>query len=313
MGMPQARMVKLDEITGRFFDPTKCLLNMIDEVQFGLHRNVRQEFSLFWRHLKNLVTAETLPVEIKNGPTYQAPNTAAIIMAGNSDGFIPMEEMDRRLWLVDNNARELKKGTVDRLFDMVKATGKCANPHERVRLVQSLRYCLKKHAIQMDLATIRAPMTELKISMIRASMTDSEEWIHQYFDDKTNLLAAEPIMTHSSLAYILKVSEKIMHENWRENVEPMIREYKRRGVIRAIRRNGAFRRFTNIPTVLITGDIAMVNKDDVIYAMSDNVAIDDLPDDEIRKMFFRNLQTLKNRRHINPHESIDVESLIKSV
>jgi len=305
-GEGQAKMVKLDEITGRFFDPTNGLVNMVDEVQFGIHRNVRQEFSNFWRHLKNLVTAEVIPVEVKGGATMQMPNTAALIMAGNTDGFIPMEEMDRRVWVVDTNAPPLEVGYVDRLFDIVKSTNSCTNPYERLRLIKSLRYHLKHRKIELDMSTIRAPMTEIKQEMVRQSLTDQEDWLIDYFEQGINLLAVEPILSHSSLLYILRMGDKILHENWRDDAELIIRDLKRKGLIMPIRKHGAIKKLTNVPVVLPNGEVSMTNKDEILYKISMLDDLDDVTDDDLRRMFYRNLQTLKHRRS----SATDAQSLV---
>lgn len=305
-GDGQAKMVKLDEITGRFFDPTSCLVNLVDEVQFGIHRNVRQEFNNFWRHLKNLVTAEVIPVEIKGGATMQMPNTAALIMAGNTDGFIPMEEMDRRVWVIDTHAPQLEVGYVDRLFDVIKGTNSCKNKHERLRLIMSLRYHLKNRAIQMDLSTIRAPMTEIKQAMVRQSLTDQEDWIVNYFEQGVNLLGVESITSHSALLYMLRMGDKILHEKWREDAELIIRDLKRKGIILPIRRNGQMRKLNNVPVILPNGEVAMPNTNEILYQISMIENHEDKSDDDLRKMFYRNLQTLKHRKG----SSNDAQSLV---
>ncbi|MCA1800503.1 MAG: bifunctional DNA primase/polymerase [Actinobacteria bacterium] len=312
MGDPQGRMVKLEEMTGRFFNPTSALLNMVDEVQFGLHRNVRQEMSTFWRHLKNIVTAETQSVEIKNGPTLQLPNSAGLILAGNSDGFVPMEEGDRRIWVIDNNAKELEPGVVDRLFDIVKGTGSCRNPHVRIKLIESLRHCLRTHQIAIPLDTVRAPMSDLKVAMIRSSMTDAEDWLMRYFEDHENLLAKFPLTSHSALRYILQTSDQIMDESWRDSAESLIRDFKRKGILRKINRGGKQRKFNNIPTVLITGDVAMASKADTLYAIDGLSDYDNYSDDEIRMKYFQNLQTLKRPKLMDGKNSVDVNELMRS-
>lgn len=295
-GDGQAKMVKLDEITGRFFDPTSCLVNLVDEVQFGIHKNVRQEFNNFWRHLKNLVTAEVIPVEAKGGSTMQMPNTAALMMAGNTDGFIPMEEMDRRVWIIDTHAPVLEVGYVDKLFDIIKGTNSCRNPYERLRLIKSIRRNLATRKIEMDLGTIRAPMTEQKIEMVRQAMTDQEEWLVNYFEQGINLLAVESILSHSSLLYIIRMGDKILHEKWREDAELIVRDLKRKGLITPVRRNGSIRKMTNVPVVLPNGEVAMPNSNEILYYINMIENHDDKSDDDLRKMFYRNLQTLKHRR-----------------
>lgn len=304
-GDGQAKMVKLDEITGRFFDPTSCLVNLVDEVQFGIHKNVRQEFNNFWRHLKNLVTAEVIPVEVKGGATMQMMNTAALIMAGNTDGFIPMEEMDRRVWVIDTHAPVLEVGYVDKLFDVIKGTNSCKNQYERLRLIKSLRHKLMTRKIQMNLATIRAPMTEVKQEMVRQSLTDQEDWLVTYFEQGINLLGVEPVLTHSSLLYILRMGDKILHEKWREDAELIIRDLKRKGLITPVRRKGAIRKLKNVPLVLPNGEVAMPNSEEQLFYINMLNNLDEESDDDLRKMFYRNLQTLKHRRS----KVTDAESL----
>lgn len=293
MGDKQAHMVKIEEITGRFFNPAGRLLNLLDEVQFPVHKDMRRESSTFWRHLKNLVTSETVSVEFKGGNTFQMPNTAAYILAGNTGSNFPMEEYDRRIWLINNNPPPLEKGTIDRLFTLSKGL---MPSDEARRLIHSLRYHLKRHPIQLDLSTIRAPMSELKREMMLNSMTNEDEWFHTHFEDAENILAKFPVISKSALIYLLETSDTISKSRWQNDAEGLFREYKRKSFIRPIRAKNNFslsRQFSNLMVVNSMGDVYNPGIKEVLYTTRDHGTLDMLDSDEIIRMFIQNLQTIK--------------------
>lgn len=291
-GERQARMVKLDDLSGRFFDPTGCLLNIVDEVQFAIHRNMRQETSLFWRHLKNLVTADTVPVEIKGGGCFNVPNTAGLIMAGNKGGHFPIEELDRRVWIIDNNPPILERGVVDDLFDIVLRSGTTNGSSQRQRHVEAIRYGLRHHNIRISLDSVRAPMTDLKMEMMKASMTDIEEWMHEYFSDENNLMSATPVITRSMFVYMMQVSDQVTNERWRDDAEAIFRDARRRGMFQPVKSKNITVQFSNIPSVSRNGDIIMSDRKEVIYTTRDHGSFDDKTAEIVRQALFRNLHMI---------------------
>lgn len=291
-GDRQARMVKLDDLSRQFFDPTGALLNIVDEVQFAIHRNMRQETSTFWRHLKNLVTADSLPVEIKGGGTYNVPNTAGLIMAGNKGGHFPIEEMDRRVWIIDNDPPILERGVIDRLFNIVLRSGTTEGTNERKGSIEAIRFGLAKHKIETALDSVRAPMTELKLEMMKASMTDIEEWLYDYFSDPNNLMAETPLMTRSMFVYLFQVSDQITSDKWREDAEAIFRDAKRRGTFQSVKINGITGSFQNIPLVTRNGDIIVPDRKEALYTTRDHGAFDNKHSDIIRQALFRNLHMI---------------------
>lgn len=313
-GERQAKIIKLDDLAGRFFDPTGVLMNIVDEVQFAIHRNMRQETSLFWRHLKNLVTADTIPVEIKNGGTYQVPNTAGLIMAGNKGGHFPIEELDRRVWIIDNDPQILERGTVDRLFDIVAKSGNSVGAADRQRYIDSIRYGLKHHQIKIALDSVRAPMSDTKMEMMKNSMTDIEEWMYDYFNNSGNLMAETPVITRSMFVYLMQVSDQVYDEKWRDEAEAIFRDCKRKSLFQAVKYNSSTSSFTNIPIVSRSGDIIMPDRKETLYTTRDHGSFDNLPQDTVRQALYRNLHTIarwKKESIVRTHRKVtsaDIEN-----
>lgn len=316
IGKRQARMVKLDDLSRQFFDPTGALLNIVDEVQFAVHRNMRQETSLFWRHLKNLVTADTVPVEIKGGATNNVPNTAGLLMAGNKGGHFPIEELDRRMWIIDNNPPNLERGVVDDLFNMVLLSGTTNGSDTRKRHVESLRYGLQHHQIKMALDSIRAPMSDLKVEMMKSSMTDIEEWLYDYFNDDNNLMAESPVISRSMFVYLMQISDQVSHESWRDDAEAIFRDAKRRGAFQPIKSKNITVQFNNVPIVTRNGDIISSDRREVLYTTRDHGSMDDKSADTVRQAAFRNLHTISRwkRESVSKAKQImvNVEDELKS-
>jgi len=292
VGERQAKILKLDDLAGRFFDPTGVVLNVIDEVQFAVHRNMRQETSVFWRHLKNLITADTIPVEIKGGGIFQVPNTAGLILAGNKGGHFPIEELDRRVWIIDNDPPLLERGVIDRLFDVVIKSGTAENSAERQGYVEALRFGLQHHKIETALDSVRAPMNELKLEMMKNTMTDIEEWLFDFFGDPNNMMAETPVITRSMFVYMLQVSDQVHDDKWRDEAEAIFRDAKRRGQFQAIKSNNVTLNFPSIPHVNRNGDIIMSDRKESLFTTRDHGAFDNMPQDRIKHALFRNLHSI---------------------
>lgn len=292
LGERQARVRNLTDLTKRFFNPTGCLLNIVDEVQFSIHKNMRQESSEFWRVLKNLVTANTLEIEIKNGGSFNVINTAGLILAGNKGSRFPIEEYDRRLWIIDSNAQVMKVGTVDLLYSIANDTDQFT-PTEKSQGIESIRWFLNQHEIKNDLSTIRAPMTAIKEEMYRASMTDEEEWFLDYFSNRSNLLSATPIISKSAFMYIIASHPDLPAERWRENAAHMFRDAIRRGHIKTVKReSGTNLQFTNSFNVTITGDVYKSNKAETLYITRDFDDMAKLSKNEIFNLYRTNLASI---------------------
>lgn len=290
-GELQARQFKVQEIKGRFFNPSGSTLLMFDEVQFPVHRDMRKESTEFWQHLKSLVTLDTLPVEYKGGDTgVQMPNFAGILMAGNTGNNFPVEEFDRRIWLIDNDPPELEEGIVDEFFAMQKNL----LPRQEKRLIiNSLLSALNKHQIKLPLDRMRAPMNEIKREMYLSTLTDLEEWWITYFDDKTNLLADTPIITKSAIIYLIGISERLMNTRWREDPESTFRELKRRGLVQPVRTKGnnyQTRNIRGIPIVKVDGSIHQESEGrDVLYTSRQHGEMNNESNEAIQQMFLRNV------------------------
>lgn len=271
LGERQARVRNLMDLTKRFFNPTGCLLNIVDEVQFAVHKNMRQESSDFWRILKNLVTADTLEIEIKNGGSFNVVNTAGLILAGNKGSRFPIEEYDRRLWIIDSNAPIMKVGTVDLLYAIAKdSPDRKFTYKDKLEGVESIRYHLSKHKIVNELNVIRAPMTAVKEEMMRSSMTDEEEWILDYFTTRSNVLASTPVISQSAFMYIMATHPDVPNERWRENASHIFRDAKRRGQIKpVVSRAGRNVQFPNCLKVGINGEVFESGKSETLYMTRD--------------------------------------------
>lgn len=292
-GESQARITKLDELAGRFFDPSGCIVNLIDEVQFSIHKDTRKESTAFWRHLKNIITAETVSVEIKGGATYQRPNAAAVMMAGNFGAYFPIEEFDRRLWIIDNNPPLLEMGTVDKLFNLVRRIS--LGPDDRQRYVSTLRYHLKARRITMDLASMRAPMTNVKQEMYENSLTDLEEWFVVHFKDPNNVFAYTPIVSQSAMYYVYEQSGRAALG---DNSSTFFRDLKRKGYIRPIRvskATSASRQFT-VPVIGLDGTVYKNTMREVLYTTRRHGDFDSIDSQKVMTLFTQNCASIQRHK-----------------
>lgn len=293
-GELQARTFKVEEIGGRFFNPNGSSLLIFDEVQFPVHRNMRQESANFWRHMKAMVTGEIGSVEYKGGDTVQMPNFAGIILAGNTGSNFPMEEFDRRIWLIDNDPPEMDEGLIDEFYDMSKNK----MPRERKReIINSLLMSLNDHKIVHQLDRIRAPMNEIKHEMYLTTLSDIEEFWLTYFEDRDNILANTPILNKSAILYLIGISERLSNSRWREDPENTFRELKRRGMVHPIRTQGnnyQTRNIRSVPIVRTDGTVAQEGEGrDVLYTTRQHGEFNNNSNESVMQMFFANINQIK--------------------
>lgn len=256
---------------------------------------MRQESANFWKHLKSLVTSDTIPVEFKGGDVgVQMPNFAGIIMAGNTGNNFPIEEFDRRIWLIDNDPPELQEGLVDEFFAMAK---NFMGREEKRQIIQELLTHLNNHKIKLPLDRMRAPMNEIKREMYLATLSDIEEWWITYFEERENLLAATPILSKSAILYLISIAERLMNSRWREDPENTFRELKRRGLVQPIRTRGnnyQTRNMRNVPIVKHDGSIAQEGEGrDVLYTTRQHGEFNNESNESVLQMFLNNLHGIQ--------------------
>lgn len=313
LGELQARPFKVDEVSSRFYNPSGTCLMLFDEVQFSVHRDMRKESAHFWRHLKNLITSEIIPVEYKGGDTVYLPNMAGLILAGNSGNHFPIEEFDRRIWIIDNDPPELTKGLVDEFFLLVKGQ---LNPHISRTIINTIKYRLINHKIQMALDTMRAPMNEIKREMYLSTLSDLEEWWITHFEDHDNLLADTPVLSKSAIIFLIEVSDRLMNTKYREDPEGTFRELKRRGLFKPIRTksNAAqSRNLLNIPIVSASGDILSNDKREVLYTSRNHGEFNQVENEVIIQAYIKNLHSIKKWREHKIMQRKSVKSQVDSM
>lgn len=296
LGELQGRQYKVDEIEGRFFNPSGSSLLIFDEVQFPVHRNMRQESAGFWKHLKPLITQDIIPVEYKGGDVgVQMPNFAGILMAGNTGNNFPVEEFDRRIWLIDNDPPELEEGVVDEFFAMQKGL---LSRDEKKLIINSLMLAVQEHEIKLPLDRMRAPMNEIKREMYHNTLSDLEEFWLTYFEDRENLLAKSPVISKSAIMYLISVSERLMNSRWKEDPEGTFRELKRRGLIQPIRTKGnnyQTRNLRDVPLIGLDGKAFTDGEGrDVLYTTRQHGEMNGESNEAIMQMFFANINTISH-------------------
>ena len=163
---------------------------------------------------------------------------------------------------------------------------------QRQRNVEAIRYGLRHHNIRISLDSVRAPMTDLKMEMMKASMTDIEEWLHDYFNDENNLMASAPVITRSMFVYMMQVSDQVTNERWRDDAEAIFRDARRRGAFQPVKSKNITIQFANVPHVSRNGDIIMPDRKEVIYTTRDHGSFDDMKSEHVRQALFRNLHMI---------------------
>lgn len=293
-GRHQAVNCRIDDIGTRFFDPSAASVLIFDEVQFSVHRDMRKESQKFWRGLKPLITENETTVEVKGGATYQAPCLAGVIMMANSGNNFPIEENDRRIWMINNEPGVLERGVMDEFFGLRAGL---LSPKLDALIVNTLRYKLKTLHLTMDLRSQRAPHTEYKEEAYEASLTNLEYFWSDYFKNPENKLADCQLATRSMIEYLITVIPGIPVKS-REEPSAAFLELKRKGYIQNIKAlstdtRKATRSLAGIYCVNPNGGVYDSGIKQTIYSLKNHGSYNNLDNDTLRQIHNSGLNSLK--------------------
>lgn len=171
---------------------------------------------------------------------------------------------------------------------------------------------MRNHNILTDLNNVRAPMTAIKEQMYRATMTDEEEWMIDFFADETNLMAKMPIISKSSFMFLMENSEEVPNERWRENAAHMLRESVRRGQLKPITYpSGQPMRFTDAPRVSMTGEILEPGKTETLYITKDYESMKYKSREEYLRLYKINLTSIAQWKtdRLNKKRTVNLSDL----
>lgn len=293
IGSMQAQMCRVEDIGSRFFNPSNATLLMFDEVQFPINRDMRTDAARFWKGLKLLITSEIIPVEYKGGNTVQAPNFAGIIMTANTGNNFPIEEFDRRIWIINNDPPELERGIMDEFFDLKSRT---LDATTQLTVLNTLRTNLLRHQIHHKLDSMRAPMNAMKEEMYMNTLSDLEAMWHSYFSDTSNLLAKTPVLTESAIIYLISCMDGFTDKQ-RENPTTTFRDLRRRGLIESVKIPSdpyQTRTMSGIMDVGSNGAISETPRRKTLYTTRTHGTYNYSPNDDVRKAYMQNLHDLKS-------------------
>jgi hypothetical protein len=296
VGEFQARTIRIEDIGARFFNPSGAVLLMLDEVQFPTHRDMRKEATNFWKHLKTLSTAGHVTVEIKGGGVYEMPNLSGIIMTGNTNNHFPIEENDRRVWMIDNNPPELTPGTIDSLFDLDSIA---VPSSRRAQIINSIRWYLMQHPIKMPLNSMRAPESDLKREMYLSTLTDLEAWFIEHFSNPDNMSSSTPVVTLDMVRYVMENCTALLRSKWREDLDNSIRELRRRGLLISVKTPTSAtttRQISSVPNVTLRGIRTVSEGRVVLYTTRAHGSFNSASNEELKVALesnVRSIETLK--------------------
>jgi len=280
------------DLEGRFFNPANALCIILDEVQFDGTVKGRGESKAFYGKLKNFITSPDVNVEVKFGGVSKHTNSASYFIMGNTAAHMPIEENDRRLWVIDNGPNVLKaNGYWDILFDMARPAHMTPMEREvRQHNIMSLRYYLQRHQISLALGTMRAPESGLKDDMIENSMSNSSSQFLSYINNYDNILAATPIHSDSTLSYIL--TQFGIPE---ESHFGYIKSLKSNGLVVTIQSKSSptLKRQFKACRQISSHSAVMVERDCYLYTTRDHGLFDNKDTEDIKQLYNVNIDSLK--------------------
>ena len=137
----------------------RCLLAIVDEIHEGGASS--------WKHantLRQLVTAEHRNINPKYGRQRVEFNCTRWLIFSNHAGAIPLDEKDRRFWIVECKETPKPVQYYTELYTLI-------NDPE---FIQSIGYFLKRRDISNFQPGQRPPMTEAKAALVALSKSEAD-------------------------------------------------------------------------------------------------------------------------------------------
>lgn len=175
---------------------SRCHLAIVDEIHEG--------GTMQWKHasaLRQLLTADQRLINPKFGRQRVEVNVCRWLMFSNEIGALPLDEKDRRLWVVDCTEAPRPESHYRELY------GQLSDRH----FIASVAHLLSRRDISKFNPGQRPPMTAAKAAMVDASRSDADRlaltlvrnwpvdviWLSainsRLQDDKTALLSARAL------------------------------------------------------------------------------------------------------------------------
>ena len=148
-------------LEGQFNDRlSRCLLAIVDEINEGGSNKYRHADTL-----RQLVTAEFREINPKYGRRRVEYNATRWLIFSNQTGALPLDEHDRRFWVVSHNGPVKAEGYYTRLYGML------SDPDFIASVVEFLR--------RRDISSFnpgkRPPMTDAKAELVSFARTEDDE------------------------------------------------------------------------------------------------------------------------------------------
>ncbi len=147
-------------LEGNFNDRlSRCLLGIVDEVNEGGAQKYRTA-----NRLRQLVTPEVREINPKYGRKRMEHNAARWLIFSNHTGALPLDENDRRFWVVSHDSQPKGASYYVRLYRLLK------NP----AFVPSVRELLLRRDISGFNPGQRPPMNDAKTALVEFSQSEED-------------------------------------------------------------------------------------------------------------------------------------------
>jgi len=148
-------------LEGKFNDRlSRCLLAIVDEINEGGSQKYRHADTL-----RQLVTAEMREINPKYGRRHIEYNAARWLIFSNHAGALPLDEHDRRFWVVSHEGGARDEAYYTRLYSLLSDPG----------FIPSIIQLLRQRDISQFNPGKRPPMTAAKAALVSLSRTADDE------------------------------------------------------------------------------------------------------------------------------------------
>jgi hypothetical protein len=136
---------------------SRCMLAIVDEINEGGGANIYKTAN----RLRQLVTAEHREINPKYGRKRIEHNAARWLIFSNHTGALPLDEHDRRFWIVGYDGEPKDAGYYGKLYDLL-----C-----KPEFIASVGEFLRRRDISSFNPGQRPPMNDAKVAMVEFSQS----------------------------------------------------------------------------------------------------------------------------------------------
>jgi hypothetical protein len=229
-----------------------CLLGIVDEINEGGAQKYRVA-----NRLRQLVTPEVREINPKYGRKRMEHNAARWLILSNHTGALPLDEHDRRFWVVSHESQPKRASYYVRLYRLLN------NP----AFVPSVRELLLRRDISGFNPGQRPPMNDAKTALVEFSQSEEDAVCKALLSHWPVDLMTATEMNAKLPGYNALQSSATRHAMDRVGIRKLNKKIRHTGTLEGVYAIRNHAKWNSVSTDAVRGEIDRATKDEKASAM----------------------------------------------